>query len=165
MQTARVAHHFWRLPDGSGRILASALSSDMSESFGVDIHPASRWGRGITMDHGTGCVIGETAVVGDNVYLMHDVTLGATGTSSDHDRHPKIGRGAFLAAKSTVLGNIQVGAGAIVGAHALVVKSVPPRHTAVGVPAVNKPPFEKPIFSPSGSPMPADGQPDFPVYP
>ena len=67
---ARVANHFWTMDGGGGRTLASALQSDMSAALGVDIHPASRWGRGITMDHGGGCVIGETAVIGDNVRLQ-----------------------------------------------------------------------------------------------
>ena len=74
-------------------------------------------------------------VLGDNVYLMHDVTLGATGNSPDHDRHPKIGNGVFLGAKCTVLGNVKVGDGATVAAAALVNKPVPPGYTAVGVPA------------------------------
>jgi len=65
VQCARVAHHYWRQQGGGGKWLASALQSEMSNAFGVDIHPASRWGRGVTMDHGTGCVIGETAVIGD----------------------------------------------------------------------------------------------------
>ena len=101
------------------------------------------------------CVIGETAVIGDNVYLMHDVTLGSTGTSAAHDRHPKIRNVAFLAAKCTVLGNIEVGANAIVGAHALVNKPVPPRHVATGAPAKSRPigdSFEP--YAPSGEPMP-----------
>ena len=138
----------------SGRWLASALQSEMSNVFGVDIHPAAQWGRGITMDHGTGCVIGETAVIGDDVYIMHDVTLGATGTSTDFDRHPKIGRGVFLACKSTVLGNIMVGDNATVGAHALVNKPVPPGYTAVGAPAKFLPPNKKPKVAPSGQLMP-----------
>ena len=100
IQSARVAHFFWSC---GSKILASAVQSEMASTFGVDIHPASRWGRGITMDHAGGCVIGETSVIGDNVYFMHDVTLGATGTSGEHDRHPKIRDGVFLAAKCTVL--------------------------------------------------------------
>ena len=155
VQCARVSHHYWHRKCSrgatSGRMLALALQSEMSDVFGVDIHPASKWGYGITMDHGGGCVVGETAVIGDNVYLMHDVTLGATGTSDAHDRHPKIGRGAFLAAKCTVLGNITVGPYAIVGAHALVTKPVPAGHTAVGVPAKIKPPFDKLKVSPGGA--------------
>merc|ERR1740130_2568751 len=106
------------------------------------------------MDHAGGCVIGETAVIGDNVYLMHDVTLGSTGTSAEHDRHPKIGKGVFLAAKCTVLGNISVGEGSVVGAHALVNKPVPPRHIAAGVPAKSRPMRpQMPQYAPSGVPF------------
>ena len=85
-------------------------------------------------------MIGETAVIGDNVYLMHDVTLGATGTSSEHDRHPKIGNGVFLGAKCTILGNITIGDNAVVAASAVVNKPVPPGFTAVGMPAKMLPP-------------------------
>ena len=151
VQTARVAHHFW----SRDRILASAVQSKMSMQFGVDIHPASTWGKGITMDHAGGCVIGETAVIGNNVYLMHDVTLGSTGTSAEHDRHPKVRDSVFLAAKSTVLGNVVVGEGCIIGSHALVNKDVPPKHMAIGVPAKFKPiPEGMPAFAPSGAEMP-----------
>lgn len=157
VQCARVAHHYWKQDGGGGRWLATALQSEMSNVFSVDIHPASRWGRGITMDHGTGCVVGETAVIGDNAYLMHDVTLGSTGTSTEHDRHPKIGRGVFLAAKSTVLGNIVVGDNAIIGAHALVNRPVPPGYTAVGSPAKAVPPRKnRKLVAPSGTPFPID---------
>lgn len=82
-------------------------------------------------------------VIGDNVYLMHDVTLGATGTGSSFDRHPKIGNGVFLGAKCTVLGNIAIGEGATVAASALVNKPVPAGYTAVGVPAKLIPPKQK----------------------
>ena len=82
-------------------------------------------------------MVGETSVIGDNVYLMHDVTLGATGTTFEFDRHPKIGNGVFLGAKCTILGNIEIGDGATVAAAALVNKSVPAGYTAVGVPAKN----------------------------
>ena len=85
-------------------------------------------------------VIGETAVIGDNVYLMHDVTLGATGVSDDFDRHPKIKNGVRLGANATILGNISVGEGAVVGASALVNRDAPPYHTAVGIPAKIIPP-------------------------
>lgn len=133
--SARVAHHYWTEPGGHGQQIARLLQSEMADVFGVDIHPGATLGRGITVDHATGVVIGETAVVGDNVYLMHDVTLGATGSSADHDRHPKIGAGVFLGAKCTVLGNIVVGDEAVIAAQALVNKPVPPGHTAVGAPA------------------------------
>jgi serine O-acetyltransferase len=103
----------------------------------------------------SGCVIGETSVIGDNVYLMHDVTLGATGTSSEHDRHPKIGDGVFLAAKCTVLGNVHIGHGSIVGAHALVNRHVPPGHVAVGAPAkVRLIRDDVAKHAPSGAPLP-----------
>lgn len=162
VQCARVAHHFWHRPQEGSRVLALAMQSEMSTAFGVDIHPASQWGSGITMDHAGGCVIGETAVIGDNVYLMHDVTLGATGTESSMDRHPKIGRGVFLAAKCTVLGNIEVGADAVVGAHALVNKPVPPGWTAYGVPAKMRPrdPSKNKV-APSGAPIPEDAPYDY----
>jgi serine O-acetyltransferase len=157
VQSARVAHHFWSLPGRTGKTLASAVQSKMAQTFDVDIHPGSRWGRGITMDHAGGCVIGETSVIGDNVYLMHDVTLGATGTEAGFDRHPKIGDGVFLAAKATVLGNVHVGRGSIVGAHALVNRDVPPRHVATGAPAKFRPKADDmPAYAPSGTPMPPD---------
>jgi len=152
VQCARVAHRYWNAGD---KWIASALQSDMSDMFGVDIHPASKWGKGITMDHGTSVVVGETAVIGDNVYLMHDVTLGATGTSEDHDRHPKIGRGVFLACKSTILGNITIGDGAVVGAQSLVNKDVPPGYTAVGTPSrLIAPKGDAPKVAPSGQALP-----------
>ncbi len=152
VQCARVAHCYWNVGD---KWIASALQSDMSDMFGVDIHPASKWGKGITMDHGTSIVVGETAVIGDNVYLMHDVTLGATGTSEDHDRHPKIGRGVFLACKSTILGNITIGDGAVVGAQSLVNKDVPPGYTAVGTPSrLIAPKGDAPRVAPSGQALP-----------
>jgi len=152
VQCARVAHRYWNAGD---KWIAAALQSDMSDKFGVDIHPASQWGKGITMDHGTSVVVGETAIIGDNVYLMHDVTLGATGTSEDHDRHPKIGRGVFLACKSTILGNISVGDGATVGAQSLVNKDVPPGYTAVGTPSRLIPPkVDVRKVAPSGQAIP-----------
>ena len=135
VQCARIAHHLWLEPHAESKLLARMLQCRMSHTFGVDIHPGADLGRGVTLDHATGVVIGETAVVGNNVGFMHDVTLGATGKSPDHDRHPKVHDGAFLSAKCTVLGNIIVGAEAIVAANALVNKEVPPRHTAMGVPA------------------------------
>lgn len=138
VQCARVAHHLWNEPP-EGRLLARMLQCRMSHILGVDIHPGAKLGRGVTLDHATGIVIGETAIVGNNVGFMHDVTLGATGKSPDHDRHPKIADGVFLSAKCTVLGNIVVGEDSIVAANALVNKPVPPRHTAMGVPATNRP--------------------------
>lgn len=135
VQCARVSNFLWKEQDAESRLLARMLQCRGSHTWGVDIHPGAKLGRGVTLDHATGIVIGETAEVGNNVGFMHDVTLGATGKSVEHDRHPKVRDGAFLSAKCTVLGNIEVGEEAIVAANALVNKPVPPRHTALGVPA------------------------------
>jgi serine O-acetyltransferase len=132
---ARVANHYWEERGETGRLIAKLLQSEMADVFGVDIHPGCKLGRGVTIDHATGVTLGETCVVGDNVYIMHDVTLGATGKAKEHDRHPKIGRGVFLGAKCTVLGNIRIGDGATIAAAALVNKPVPDGYTAVGMPA------------------------------
>src|SRR5690606_17709039 len=99
-----------------------------------DIHPAARIGRGVMLDHATGVVIGETAVVGDNVSLMQGVTLGGTGKESG-DRHPKVGNGVLIGAGASVLGNIRVGEGAQVCAGSVVLKEVPPHTLVAGVPA------------------------------
>ena len=125
------------------------LQSEAADVFGVDIHPGARLGRGITVDHATGVVIGETAVLGDDVYLMHDVTLGATGTSNEHDRHPKIGRGVLLGAGAKVLGNITIGDHAKIASGSVVLKPVPAHCTAAGVPArlVNCPTCDEPARS------------------
>jgi serine O-acetyltransferase len=131
LQSHRVAHHLWTQ---GRRSLASFLQNRISEAFGMDIHPAARIGRGIMIDHGTGVVIGETAVVEDDVSLLQGVTLGGTGKETG-DRHPKVRRGALICAGATVLGNIEIGECAKVGAASVVLKDVPPRCTAVGVPA------------------------------
>jgi serine O-acetyltransferase len=102
--------------------------------FGVDIHPGARIGRGILFDHATGVVIGQTAVVGDDVSILHGVTLGGTGKESG-DRHPKVGDGVLIGAGASVLGDVRVGAGAKVGAGAVVLRDVPEGTTAVGNPA------------------------------
>ena len=95
--------------------------------MGVDIHPGADFGAGILLDHGTGIVIGETAVLGDYVSILQGVTLGGTGKSGG-DRHPKLGSGVLIGAHSTVLGNIEIGEGAMIGAGSLVLKPVEP-HT------------------------------------
>ena len=131
LQTHRVAHWLW----GQGReTLALYLQSRTSELFQVDIHPATRIGRGIFIDHGTGIVIGETAVVGDDVSMLHGVTLGGTGAERG-DRHPKIGKGVLLGAGAKVLGNIEIGACAKIAAGSVVLEPVPAGCTAAGVPA------------------------------
>ena len=131
LESNRVAHWLWR--EGR-RAMALFLQSRISQKFAVDIHPAAEIGRGIMLDHATGIVIGETAVVEDDVSIMQDVTLGGTGKESG-DRHPKIRRGVLLSLGAKILGNIEVGEYSRVGAGSVVLKSVPPGCTAVGVPA------------------------------
>ena len=131
LESFRVAHWMWQ----EGRkAMALFLQSRISQKFAVDIHPAAVIGRGIMLDHATGIVIGETAVVEDDVSIMQDVTLGGTGKESG-DRHPKIRRGVLLSLGAKVLGNIEIGEYSRVGAGSVVLKSVPPGCTAVGVPA------------------------------
>ncbi|MBL9098975.1 MAG: serine O-acetyltransferase [Alphaproteobacteria bacterium] len=131
LQSFRVTHWLW----AKGRkALAFHFQSRISEVFGVDIHPAARIGRGVMIDHGTGVVIGETAVVEDDVSMLQGVTLGGTGKEAG-DRHPKIRRGVMLGSGAKILGNIEIGAYSRVGAGSVVLKDVPERCTAVGVPA------------------------------
>ncbi|HTQ14965.1 MAG TPA: serine O-acetyltransferase [Rhizomicrobium sp.] len=133
LQGYRIAHWLW----GQGRRpLAYFIQSRVSELFAVDIHPAARVGRGIFFDHATGIVIGETAVVDDDVSMLHGVTLGGTGKETG-DRHPKIRRGVLLSAGAKVLGNIEVGEYSRVGAGSVVLKPVPAHCTVAGVPARN----------------------------
>ncbi|CAE5986813.1 unnamed protein product [Arabidopsis arenosa] len=131
LQAYRVAHKLW---NEGRKLLALALQSRISEVFGIDIHPAARIGEGILLDHGTGVVIGETAVIGNGVSILHGVTLGGTGKETG-DRHPKIGEGALLGACVTILGNISIGAGAMVAAGSLVLKDVPSHSVVAGNPA------------------------------
>jgi serine O-acetyltransferase len=145
LQTQRVAHWLWR----QGReTLALYLQSRMSEVFQVDIHPATRIGRGVFVDHGTGIVIGETAVIGDDVSMLQGVTLGGTGAERG-DRHPKVGRGVLLGAGAKVLGNITIGDYAKIASGSVVLKPVPAGCTAAGVPArlVNCPTCDQPARS------------------
>jgi len=114
--------------------MAYFIQNRMSDLFAVDIHPAAKLGRGIMIDHATAVVIGETAVVGDDVSMLHGVTLGGTG-KQDQDRHPKVGRGVLLSTGAKVLGNIQIGECARVAAGSVVLKPVPPHTTVAGVPA------------------------------
>ncbi len=131
VQAYRIGHWLWQ----QGRKdLAYFIQSRVSEVFGVDIHPAARLGKGIMIDHAHSIVIGETAVVGDNVSMLHSVTLGGTG-KEDEDRHPKIGDGVLIGAGAKVLGNIRVGNCSRIAAGSVVLHEVPPCVTVAGVPA------------------------------
>jgi serine O-acetyltransferase len=131
LQAHRVAHSLWR----RGREeVAQWLSGLVSAMLGVDIHPAVPVGRGVVLDHATGIVVGETAVLEDDVTILHGVTLGATGKHGG-DRHPKVRRGALLGACAQVLGSIEVGRMSKVGAGSVVLEDVPPQCTVAGVPA------------------------------
>lgn len=132
IQAYRVAHVLWK---NDRHFLAEMLQSLTSQKFAVDIHPAAKIGRGILLDHATGLVVGETAKIGNNVSLLHGVTLGGTGNETG-DRHPKVGDGVMLGAHAQLLGNIHIGKGSKVGAGAVVLEDVPPHVTVAGVPAV-----------------------------
>jgi serine O-acetyltransferase len=142
VQAHRVGH--WLIKDGR-ETLAFYLQSRVSELFQVDINPRARLGQGLFLDHGTGIVIGETAVVGDDVSMLHGVTLGGTGAQRG-DRHPKIGKGVLLGAGAKVLGNIEIGDYAKIASGSVVLRPVPGGCTAAGVPArlVNCPTCEEP---------------------
>lgn len=141
--THRFSHTLWK----QGRCdFALYLQSQASRIFAVDIHPATKIGMGIMLDHGTGIVIGETAVVGDNCSILQNVTLGGNGKETG-DRHPKIGDNVLLAAGAKVLGNIRIGNCSKVAAGSVVLKDVPANKTVAGVPAK--------IVGDSGCPEPA----------
>ncbi|MCZ4354189.1 serine O-acetyltransferase [Roseovarius aestuarii] len=131
IQAHRIAHFLWR----EGRKdMARFFQMRSSEVFGVDIHPAAQIGKGIMIDHAHSIVIGETAVVGDNVSMLHSVTLGGTG-KEEEDRHPKIGDGVLIGAGAKVLGNIKIGYCSRIAAGSVVLAEVPPCKTVAGVPA------------------------------
>ncbi|WP_462418669.1 serine O-acetyltransferase EpsC [Kytococcus sp. Marseille-QA3725] len=128
----RVAHALWQRP--GGRLPARVLGTVSRAVTGVEIHPGARIGRRLVIDHGMGVVVGETAIVGDDVMMFHGVTLG--GTSGDSvKRHPTVGSNVLLGAGSTVLGDIEVGTGSSVGAGAVVLKPVPSGQVVGGIPA------------------------------
>lgn len=145
LQVHRVANWLWK----QNRIpLAQYLQNRSSELFAVDVHPAATIGKGIMLDHATGVVIGETAVIEDNVSLLQGVTLGGTGKECG-DRHPKICQGVLIGAGAKVLGNIVIGRGAKIGAGSVVLEAVPEHTTVAGVPAkvVGKPSCDMPSLS------------------
>jgi serine O-acetyltransferase len=131
LQSYRLAHYLW---SADRRHMALYLQNRISDLFGVDIHPAARIGRGVMLDHATGIVIGETAVVEDNVMFWHSVTLGGRNFN-DIDRHPKVRKGAIIGANATLLGNIEIGPGAKIAAGSVVLENIPAGKTAAGVPA------------------------------
>src|SRR6056297_1170665 len=131
IQAYRIGHWLWQ----QGRKdFAYFIQMRVSEVFGIDIHPAARIGKGIMIDHAHSIVIGETAVVGDNVSMLHSVTLGGTGKETE-DRHPKIGDGVLIGAGAKVLGNIRIGNCSRIAAGSVVLEEVPPCKTVAGVPA------------------------------
>lgn len=131
IQIQRFSHWLW---NQGRKDFAYYLQSRTSQVLQLDLHPAVKIGRGIMIDHGHGIVMGETAVVEDDVSILHDVTLGGTG-KADGDRHPKIRQGVLIGAGAKILGNIEIGACSRVAAGSVVLKDVPPNSTVVGVPA------------------------------
>lgn len=131
VQAYRIAHWLWL----QGRNdMAQMFQMRISEMFGVDIHPGAKMGQGIMIDHAHSIVIGETAVVGNNVSMLHAVTLGGTG-KDDGDRHPKIADGVLIGAGAKVLGNITIGECSRIAAGSVVLHDVPAKKTVAGVPA------------------------------
>ncbi|MET5489589.1 serine O-acetyltransferase EpsC [Klebsiella variicola] len=131
VQAYRIAHHIWNAGDCQSAVL---LQNWIAAQWNIDIHPGARLGSGLFIDHGMGIVIGETAVVEDEVSIWHGVTLGSTLTEAG-DRHPKIRHGALICAHAAVLGNIEVGAGSIVAANSVVLSQVSPGVVVAGSPA------------------------------
>lgn len=131
IQCHRIAHAYWVTGEVTFAVL---LQNWAAKSYNVDIHPAARIGQGLFVDHAMGIVIGETAVVEDDVSIWHGVTLGSTFSEAG-DRHPKVRRGAMLAAHAAILGNIEIGVGAVIAAGSVVRTSIPAGMVAAGVPA------------------------------
>ncbi len=131
LQVHRIAHYLW---SHERQTMALHLQSLCAAIFGVDIHPGASIGGGIMIDHATALVIGETTVIEDNVSMLHSVTLGGSGNYSGK-RHPTIRCGVLLSAGTKVLGAIEIGEYATIGAGSLVLESVTARTTVVGVPA------------------------------
>ncbi|MDE8035563.1 serine O-acetyltransferase [Actinobacillus equuli subsp. equuli] len=144
IQSYRVTHYLWQ----QGRkALAIYLQNEISVAFDVDIHPAARLGCGIMFDHATGIVVGETAVIENDVSILQGVTLGGTGKEHG-DRHPKIREGVMIGAGAKILGNIEIGRYSKIGANSVVLQPVPDHATAAGVPAriIGQSSIQKPAF-------------------
>lgn len=142
IQVHRLANQLWI---NGRKDLALFIQSRNSEVFSVDIHPAAKIGQGVMFDHATGIVVGETAVIHNNVSIMQSVTLGGTGNEAG-DRHPKVFEGVMIGAGAKILGNITIGEGAKIGAGSVVLNNVPAHVTVAGIPAkiVGKPSCQKP---------------------
>jgi len=137
----RFAHALWR---GGLRFLPRAISQLARFATGIEIHPGATIGRRLFIDHGMGVVIGETAVIGDDVHLYHGVTLGGTGHQRGK-RHPTVGDRVVIGAGAKVLGDIELGHDCAVGANAVVVRSAEPWSTLTGIPAVARPRRGRPL--------------------
>ena len=131
----RPAHALWNT---NWRFLARLISQFSRFLTGIEIHPGATIGRRFFIDHGMGVVIGETAVIGDDVMIYHGVTLGGTSLAAVK-RHPTIGDRVVIGAGAKVLGAVEIGADSAIGANAVVVKSAPPNSVLVGVPATIRP--------------------------
>lgn len=125
----RAAHRLWQQGDATAAMAVKAASG---RAFATDIHPAAQIGAGFWLDHGLGFVAGETTVIGKDVSIWHNVTLGSTFNNSGADRHPQVEDGAIIGAGAMVLGNVTVGAGANIGAGAIVLEDVPAGRVVVG---------------------------------
>lgn len=133
LQIYRASHQLWLQGDEASKHTARMLQGRACAMLSMDLHPAARIGHGVFMDHGTGIVIGETASVGNECYLLHGVTLGSTGKLDEEgNRHPQVGSGVHIGANATILGPVRVGDGAVIGAKAIVTKDVLPGQTVVG---------------------------------
>lgn len=143
IQIHRVNQWLWH---NQHQTLALFVHNRVSEVFSIDIHPAARIGKGIMIDHGTGLVIGETAILGNDISLLHGVTLGGSGKETG-DRHPKIQDGVMIGANASIIGNITIGQSSRIGAGSVVTRDVPPHVTVIGVPAR--------IIGPTGDNMPS----------
>jgi len=132
LSTYRVSHQLWK---EDRRWLALYLQSISSEVFSTDIHPAAQIGCGILLDHATSFVVGETAIIEDDVSILHEVTLGGTGKVAGN-RHPIIRSGVLIGAGAKILGRVEIGSHAKVGAGSVVLNDVPAHTTVAGVPAV-----------------------------
>ncbi|NBI43426.1 serine O-acetyltransferase [[Haemophilus] felis] len=131
LQSYRITHYLWQK---KRKALAIYLQNQISVAFDVDIHPAAKIGCGIMFDHATGIVVGETSIIENDVSILQGVTLGGTGKESG-DRHPKVREGVMIGAGAKILGNIEVGRYAKIGANSVVLQPVPEYCTAAGVPA------------------------------